>query len=267
MKKYLAILRIRFINSMQYRIAALAGIVTQFAWAGLGILSYAAFYKSNPSAYTMSFSGTVAYIWLQQAFLPLFMLWFFEEDIFEAIRDGNIAYELVRPIDLYSRWFCQSAASRLAKAALRCMPVLIVAFILPEPYRLILPPSVLQLSMFFLSMTLGFCVIVAFCMIVYISTFFLLSANGIKTVLIFFAEFLAGGTIPIPFFPEWLRRIVEVLPFASMKDIPLRIYSGNIDGTEAVHAILLQVFWLVFFVVFGRSWMQVALRRTVVHGG
>lgn len=267
MKKYLAILRIRFINSMQYRIAALAGIVTQFTWAGLGILSYAAFYKANPSAFTMSFSETAAYIWLQQAFLSLFMLWFFEEDIFEAIRDGNIAYELVRPIDLYSRWFCQSAASRLAKAVLRCMPVLIVAFILPEPYRLILPQSLWQFGLFILSMALGFCVIVAFCMIVYISTFFLLSANGMKTILVFFAEFLAGGTIPIPFFPDWLRNIVETLPFASMKDIPLRIYSGHIAGVEAVYAILLQLFWLVVLVGFGRAWMQVALRRTVVQGG
>ena len=32
MKKYLSLLRMRFIAGLQYRAAALAGIATQFAW-------------------------------------------------------------------------------------------------------------------------------------------------------------------------------------------------------------------------------------------
>lgn len=267
MKKYIAILRIRFANSLQYRVAALAGMVTQFAWAALAILAFSAFYRADPAAYPMAFSESVSYIWLQQAFLSVFMLWFFEEEIFEAIWDGNIAYELVRPIDLYSRWFCQSAASRLAKAALRCLPVLVVAFLVPAPYRLTLPPSAVQFALFLLSAALGFCVTVAFCMIVYISTFYLLSPAGMKTILVFFADFLAGGTVPLPFFPDRIRAVVELLPFAAMQNMPLRIYSGNIASADAARGILLQCFWLAVLVGLGRLWLSGALRRTVVQGG
>ena len=133
MKKYLALFRIRFINALQYRAAALAGMATQFAWGFMEIFAFAAFYRANPAAFPMEFSQTVSYIWMQQAFLALFMMWFWENDIAAAITEGSIAYEMVRPIDLYNRWFCQAAANRLARAMLRCAPILIVAFIVPEP--------------------------------------------------------------------------------------------------------------------------------------
>ena len=74
MKKYLAIFRIRFINALQYRAAALAGMATQFAFGFMFILAFEAFYKVNPDAFPMEFSQTVSYIWIQQAFLALFFL-------------------------------------------------------------------------------------------------------------------------------------------------------------------------------------------------
>ncbi|AGI39710.1 hypothetical protein Clst_1656 [Thermoclostridium stercorarium subsp. stercorarium DSM 8532] len=35
MKKYISFFRIRFINGLQYRSAAYAGIMTQFAWGSM----------------------------------------------------------------------------------------------------------------------------------------------------------------------------------------------------------------------------------------
>lgn len=116
MKKYYALFRIRFINSLQYRAAALAGLATQFAWGFMEISAFSAFYRTNPAAFPMEFSQTVSYIWMQQAFLALFMMWFWEHDIAALIMEGSIAYEMVRPLDLYNRWFCQIAANRLARA-------------------------------------------------------------------------------------------------------------------------------------------------------
>ena len=38
MKKYISVLRIRFLNGLQYRAAALGGLATQFAWGGMLVL-------------------------------------------------------------------------------------------------------------------------------------------------------------------------------------------------------------------------------------
>lgn len=267
MNKYLAIARIRFSNSLQYRAAALAGIVTQFAWGFMEILAFSAFYKANPDAFPMEFSQTVSYIWMQQAFLALFMMWFFESEIFDSITDGSIAYELARPIDLYNRWFCQTVANRLAKATLRCMPILIVAFIVPEPFRMSLPASFQQFAYFLLSAALALCVVVSFSMLIYISTFYTLSPIGVRTIAAVLSDFLAGATVPLPFFPEPFRTVAEYLPFAAMQNMPLRIYSGNISGGDAARGILMQLIWLALLVIAGKLLMKNALSKVVVQGG
>ena len=69
MKAYLSFFRIRFLAGLQYRTAAWAGIATQFAWGGMNLLMYAAFYKTGADAFPMEFAALSDYIWLQQAFL------------------------------------------------------------------------------------------------------------------------------------------------------------------------------------------------------
>ena len=59
MKKYLSFFRIRFLNALQYRAAALAGMVTQFFWGGMLLLLFAAFYRSDPDSFPMGFSELV----------------------------------------------------------------------------------------------------------------------------------------------------------------------------------------------------------------
>lgn len=267
MKAYMAILRLRFVNSLQYRAAAMAGMATQFAWGFMEILAFSAFYRANPAAFPMEFSHTVSYIWMQQAFLALFMVWFFETEIFDSITGGGIAYELARPVDLYNRWFCQSTANRLSKAVLRCMPILVVALLVPEPFRMSLPSSANQFLLFLGSAALSLGVVVSFSMLVYISTFYTLSPMGVRIISAVLADFMAGAIIPLPFFPETFRTIAEVLPFAAMQNMPLRIYSGNIAGIDAFWGIGLQIFWLVALVLIGRIMMSNALNKVVVQGG
>ncbi len=267
MKAYLAIFRIRFSNSLQYRAAALAGISTQFAWGFMEILAFGAFHRANPAAFPMAFSQTVSYIWMQQAFLALFMSWFFDGEIFDAITSGAIAYELARPVDLYSRWYTQTAAVRLSKAILRCAPILLVAFFIPQPYRMSLPDSGMQFLWFLLSTLLALGVVVAFNMLIYISAFYTLSPIGVRLIAAMVADFFAGGIIPLPFFPPAFERFASLLPFAAMQNMPLRIYSGNIVGSAALFGIGLQVFWLIALVVLGRMLMGRALGKVIVQGG
>ena len=265
--KYVSLLRIKFIAGLQYRAAAAAGITTQFAWGIMSILLYKAFYEANPGAFPMSFQALSTYLWLQQAFLALFMGWFFENDIFQLITEGGIAYELCRPMDIYYLWFFRTMAYRLSKAVLRCMPILIFAAFLPEPYGIRLPESIHAVIWFLITAVLGFLVVIAFSMLVYITTFFTYSPMGVRMVSVSLVEFFSGAVIPIPFLPEGVRTVVELLPFASMQNIPLRIYSGDIAGTQILYRAALQLFWIVALIWLGRRLMGHALSRVVVQGG
>jgi len=266
-KPYRALFRIRFTNSLQYRAAAIAGLTTQFAWGFMYILAFAAFYRTNPHNFPMEFSHTVTYIWLQQAFVSLFFLWFYDYSIFESIETGAISYELVRPMDLYSRWFSTTAANRVSRTVLRAVPLIVVALILPHPYRLVLPTEAVRLGLFAVSMALALGVVLAFSMLVYISAFFTINSMGARMIAAVATDFLSGAYIPLPFFPDAVRGVVELLPFGSMQNMPLLIFSGYFTGTQALRGIGLQIFWLVVLVIIGRFWMSRALKKVVVQGG
>lgn len=267
MIKYISFFRIRFINGFQYKIAALAGIVTQFVWGAMEILLFQAFYRTNENAFPMEFSALTSYIWMQQAFLALFMTWFWEKELFDSIQTGNIAYELCRPTDIYTMWFVRGMANRASKALLRCVPILLMAYLLPKPYGLVLPSDLVLLAWFLFSMLLGFLVVVAFGMIIYGITFYTVNPMGVRMVSQSLAEFLAGAVIPLPFLPDSIKKVVELLPFAAMQNAPFRIYSGDISGKYLYQTILLQIIWLVIMVVLGKIIMHSALKKLCIQGG
>lgn len=267
MKKYLSFFRIRFLTGLQYRTAAFAGICTQFAWGSMEVLMFKAFYEANPGSFPMTFQALSSYIWMQQAFLALFMPWFWDNEIFSCISDGNISYELCRPAGLYEMWFTKNLAIRFSKAVLRCLPILVVAAFLPEPYGMCLPAGALSTVLFFVSVILGAMTVVSFSMLIYISAFFTISSQGIKLVASTLAEFFSGAVIPLPFLPEGLQKVVELLPFASMQNAPLRIYSGDILPEAAWGVIGLQLFWLLTMYAAGKQMMRMALRQVTVQGG
>ena len=109
-------------------------------------------------------------------------------------------------------WFARSVATRLARAVLRCFPILIVAAFIPQPYGIDTPASLPHFLLFVLSLILGLAVTVTFCLLVYVLAFFTISPQGLRIVFISCVEFFSGAVIPLPFFPDAVRSIMELLP-------------------------------------------------------
>ena len=76
-----------------------------------------------------------------------------------------------------------------------------------------------------------------------------------------------GQIIPIPFFPETIKKILEFSPFTGIQNIPLRIFSYDILPADAGKKILLQVFWLLVLFLSGKLISKAAEKRLVVQGG
>jgi len=267
LRNYSSLFRIRFINTLQYRIAAVAGLATQFAWGAMLTLGFAAFYRTNPYAFPMTFAQTTTYIWLQQSLVMLLYVTLNDREIISAVTEGAIAYEMVRPVNLYNRWMCQIIATRLSRTLLRMIPVIVISSLLPYPYGLSSPESFGHFMLFLLSIVLAVGVMAVIVNLLYIFLFYTLNISGLMGIVYGIFVPLAGGVIPIPFFPEPFRTIALFLPFAAMQDIPLRIYSGHIYGTELAQSIGVQAFWLIFLLIAGHILMNRTLKKVVVQGG
>ena len=267
MRGYVSMFRIRLLASLQYRAAAWAGVATQFFWGFMQIMIFEAFYKSTDAAMPMTFSQLCTYIWLQQASIAIIMLWNRDSELFEMITTGNVAYELCRPYRLYTFWYARLLATRIASAALRFFPILFVAFLLPYPYKMTLPPDAAHFLLFLLALAVGILINVALSMLIYILTFITLSPIGSMILISVGSEFFSGSLIPIPYMPEWLQQVTYALPFRYTADLPLRLYNGNLSLWEGLSGLGIALLWLLALLLFGGWAMRRVLRRAVVQGG
>ena len=267
MKKYWSFFKMRLMAGLQYRAAALAGMSTQLVWGAMEILLYRAFWLDSPEKFPMGMEALSSYIWLQQAFLALFAMWNWEGDIVESVKTGTVSYELLRPADIYSMWMARSIANRLARASLRMVPVILIGSLIPAPYGLRLNISPAVFGLFLLSTALMVLVVCAYSLLVYALTFYLTDPNGIMVVSVAAADLLSGAIVPLPFMPEGFRRFAELTPFASIQNVPLRIFNGNITLPEIPGAMGLQLFWVVTLISAGYLLTRNGLRRAVILGG
>ena len=267
MRPYVSVLKLRLLNGLQYRTAALAGIATQFFWGFIIIMVFQAFYSHSNTNAPMTLEEVVAYVWLQQSFLALVMLWIRDNELFEMITNGNIAYELCRPCGIYGFWYAKLIAQRISSAMLRSLPILFIAFLLPQPYRLILPPNMDTSFLFLAALTLGALILVAISMFIYISVFVTMSPTGSLLLFSVAGEFFSGLVIPIPLMPTWVQNIANLLPFRWTVDFPFRVYSGQIPQDQALIGIIAQLIWLFVLLGLGKILLDKAVRKVVVQGG
>lgn len=267
LKVYFSMFRIRFNHNLQYRAVVLGAVLKGFLWAMMEVLGYLAIYRMGGDGLPMELSRTVSYVWAHESFIVLFSVVFGDGEIFSAIRSGEVVYDLARPVGLYGRWYCQSASNRLSFALVNCLPVLILGALVPKPYGLTLPGSAAQVFLFLVSALLAFGVTVAMAMLMYVSLFCFISQRGIRIIVRVVTSFFSGGVVPLPFFPEPIRRVAELLPFGSMQNMPLQIFCGNINGSQALRGIGLQIFWLWAMVFLGWLAMRRATVKVVSFGG
>ncbi|WP_309568585.1 ABC transporter permease [Paenibacillus sp. sptzw28] len=267
MKAYISVFKLRISNGLQYRAAALAGVGTQFFFGFIFIMIFEAFYAQASQTPPMTLSQVITYTWLKQAFLAFVVLWLRDNELFQLITTGNIAYELCRPTGIYGLWYAKLLAQRLSSALLRCFPILIVVLFLPQPYGLQLPPDLSSFLLFLVVLIVGLMMIVALSMLIYISVFVTMSPAGSLLMFSVFGEFLAGLVIPVPLMPGWMQQIVYLLPFHWTADFPFRVFTGNLSKSEAVKGLMIQIIWLTALIAFGKIAMDKALRHIVVQGG
>ena len=251
MTSYLSYFKLKYITGLQYRIAALAGLSTQFFFGFVYVSIYVAFYQSGGENLPMTLQELINYIWLEQAFFALIYMMHKDKEILDKIRSGNLSYELVRPQNLYFMWYFKIYGEKLSNVTLRFLPVIIVAIILPKPYNLVLSGNLYLIFIFLITLILSSFLVTALILIYHIICMFTLDSKGIISIFTTISDLLSGLVIPIPFFPKILQKILDFLPFRYVSDFPFRLYSGNIDISSAFSGIIIQIIWIAILVILG----------------
>lgn len=265
MRSYFGLFKMTFKGELQYRAKALSGIVTQIFWGLLYIYLYTAF-MGGKVINGFSISQMISYVWIGQAF---FVLRFSDlpKKCAKEIENGDVCYKFVRPVDLYNQWFAEHFGYKLSATIVRCIPLLVCAFLMPKSIRLSLPASFAGFMVFLLALLVGALMTSMISMISIFFTFKTLSAKGILTMMNAICGLLGGMYVPLVFMPQSIQNVLNYLPFRFIFDLPARTYIGNIAPLEALKLIWIAVAWLVVLMLLGKFLIKLASKKTVIQGG
>ena len=268
-KACLALFRIRTMEAIQYRAAALAGVSISIFWALIEITVFSVFYQyaENREAASLNFSQILAYVWLGQALYGLIPL-SIDGELLSKIINGDVGVELCRPFDLYFHWFAKTAAGRLGGFWWRGIITIAVGCAIPSvAMRLTPPASAAGLILFMLSLVTLFMLSTSYAMLITALRVSISWGEGPTNMLLLLSGVLSGAYLPLPLWPRFMQSFLLIQPFAGQLDLPVRLYSGAIEPGGAAVVFALQLGWMLLFTVAGRFVMQRNISRIIVQGG
>jgi ABC-2 type transport system permease protein len=272
-RPFVAAFTSRFLQMLQYRTAALAGFATQCWWGGIKVMVFAAFYggASAAGAAPMSLAQAVTYTWLAQGLFSL-LPWLGDPEVALAVRTGAVAYDRLRPVDVYGLWFARS----MGWLAARVLPRLVLMFVfaavaLPlaglRDWAWMPPAGLLAGLAFGVSIVLALLLSTAIVMLLNIAAATALNERGINAFMGPVVIVFSGNLLPLALLPEAWQGALLLQPLAGVMDIPARIYFGLMTGQQLVTGLGLQCFWIVALIALGRAAMARTMRRLEVQGG
>ncbi len=263
---YLVIARGAFRRYSTYRAATLAGAFTNTVFGCILAYTFLALWRARPGLGGYDTTQAVTYIWVSQSLLVTVAVWGggFQDDVQERFRSGDIAVDLYRPVDFMGWWL----ATDLGRAGFHLLArglVPITAGVLLFHARL--PHSPLAWSAFLLSVPLAVLVSFGLRYLVSLTGFWLHDSEGVRAVMLVVAMFFSGMLLPIGLFPDGLRQISQLLPFAALIQVPTDLFLERRTGVAALAGLGFQLLWAVLLLAAGRAAQLLATRKVVVQGG
>lgn len=263
---YLEFTRVTFLKMLAYRLRYYTGILSYLIFVAGNAFLFRAVYAGFPPGHEIGgydASGIVTYIaiaWIGRS------LTFnnIDREISSAVTEGNIAQNLLKPIDFQAMTFFGALGEMGFRLALFTLPISVVVFPL---FGVRGPASPEAAAGAAVSFFLAFLVNSGVNFVVGTFALQLKSILGIVRAKYILLEFLTGALVPLSFFPAPLLRVVELLPFPAIGYIPVTIWMGQRSGAALLEALALQAFWAAALYVLGAVLWRHGVRRTTVQGG
>ncbi len=239
---------------MEFVVQLLAMTIMYFFWQAV--------YANGGTLSGLTFQQTVNYVMIAQMLMPLVQNRLIL-NFGSMIREGQIAIDLLRPLDFQARFYVDAIGSLVLNLLLK-IPLLIIAVIL---FQVQLPGDVATWLVFVVSLVLGHAVLFCFDWIFSCLAFYSTETWGLSVVREAVVTFFSGALIPLQMLPLGLRTIATLLPFAQSVYVPVSFLSGVTPISTAPQAWLLQLAWLIGLGIIARLIFKRAVRKITVQGG
>ncbi len=212
-----------------------------------------------------SFEDFVAYYLLTMVARAFSSMPGLASGIASQIRSGEIKKFLIQPIDLLGFLLLGRVAHKLAYYTVAALPFALVFFLCRDFF----PgwPSLTAWSAGILSLVLCFLLGYYLEACMGLVGFWWLEISSLLFVYMLFSFFLSGHMFPLDMLPPPWRTLVELTPLQFLAYFPAAVFLGKIQGWDLVFGLIMQVEWVVFFVILSRVLFDRGTRRYSAFGG
>lgn len=182
------------------------------------------------------------------------------------ILEGNLVYELIRPVSYTVKLFFKGLAQTTTSAIVVGIPLLIGVVIYlgqTESLLSVLLRASAYLVIVLLSIGLMFCVNLLFGY----SAFYLNYAWGFLFFKETFIRLLSGTLFPLVMLPKSIRNLFLLTPFQYLNYFPTMTLLGKLSLEEMVKGLIIQGVWLLILAGLCTAFWRHAIKKITINGG
>lgn len=263
LKVYLYVIKVQILKSMAYKFNVYGNILMQTIIMLATAFFWKALFKNADNMNGVTVDTMLTYT-VVSSMVSVLLTTNVENRITDSVKKGSIAIDLMRPVNIYMVFFAENLGSIIALIFQNLLPIFIIGSLL---IKLPLPNSVADGLLFVISMILAFFINWFLAVIFGMWAFKVIEMSALIQVKKHLIRLLSGSIIPIWFFPNWIRTILECIPFAYIYQMPISIYVGQYTRESLIRGLIIQLIWVVVLFAVAKILEQKATKSVMIQGG
>lgn len=244
MKKYFHIIRITWVEMLEYRLNfvlwrvrfVMQRLVVYFLWLAL--------FGSHETFFGYSQSTILTYV-LLVGIVATFVTGTRAMGVGELITQGNLSNILIRPINFFRMYIARDTGDKLLNLACGIVEVIVLVVVLR-------PPVFLQVSaapLFFAAaaVVIGISIYFCYAMMHGLLAFWLPDVWAPRFLSFVMMEFFTGALFPLDILPKPLYALAQLLPFQYFMYFPVKLYLGQLAIHQIIVGLSVGVVWVIVF--------------------
>jgi ABC-2 type transport system permease protein len=180
--------------------------------------------------------------------------------IADRVQSGEIAIDMLVPLNFRLLNYVIRMGDFIFYIFSQAIPAVFISFVF---FGLSGPVSIYAGIVFVLSLVMSVTMAFFIELILGMMAFYTSSGWGLQQIKVAIMGFFSGALVPVAFFPDWLKEIVNVLPFKDLVYTPIAVYLGILQEK----ALVSQLIWTIILFLISGAFYRLAIRKLTVQGG
>ena len=263
MRKYLDLSLIGIKEHTAYLNSVWANFLSKIVYLYMQFALWNALFSSNTGKnIPLGQDDTIRYI-IIATIISTFMECDVINRINQQIGSGDVANQLIRPVDYRAMIFSKHLGASFVRIILYALPLSIVVAVFYNK------PLICREQLIYgiISVLLAYMIQFLYSLIIGLMAFWLIVTWPLNMLLAAIYKLLSGSWIPLAMFPDLLSKINMFLPFRAIYAIPVTMITTSMDQAEIMSDILVQLMWLVILFLLSELTWVVGKNKLIVQGG